>query len=491
MADVIGVPSARAAQSVLATAALASQAHANVHLDGRIYPLSLCLLTVACSGDRKSAVDHVALQAVRDWERQQWIAYGEHLKAHPAAMSLTAKSPTSKKSAQLALDAQPEPVQPKLLSAEPTIEGLVKSLCHGLPIMGVFSDEGGQFLGGSTMSRDNMIKAITHLSTLWDGSPIDRSRAMSGKSLRAYDRRLSMHLMLQPHTADRLLQDVDIKDQGILGRCLISWPERLVGQRLYKAIDLTRDPKVHLYQQRIAALMQKPWSRHKDGGLNPAALELSPRAREAPSQALGQHRSNVRTRAPDGQDYQGVQRVALSLVEHQYEQVAAVIMLARTTGMRLREAILADLPRLHREAESLGRINFQDGTKGGRSGASAPRWIMANEAVKAALQLAFRAAPTGSSNLLARNESYAEFLHQTVLPTRETLHKQELKGFHQLRAAYACERYEQLTGHAAPVNGGHRYRVDSDLDRQARLQISLELGHNRIDVVSAYIGGRA
>jgi len=89
MSDVIGVPCAMAAQSVLATAALASQAHANVHLDGRIYPLSLYLLTVACSGDRKSAVDHIALQAVRDWERQQWIAYGEQLKAHRAAISLT------------------------------------------------------------------------------------------------------------------------------------------------------------------------------------------------------------------------------------------------------------------------------------------------------------------------------------------------------------------------------------------------------------------
>ncbi len=119
----------------------------------------------------------------------------------------------------------------------------------------------------------------------------------------------------------------------------------------------------------------------------------------SPSQALVQHRSNVRTRAPDGQDYQDVQRVALSLVEHQHERVAAIIMLARTTGMRLREAILADLPRLHREAESLGRINIQDGTKGGRSGASAPRWIIANEGVKAALQLARHAAPTGKQQL--------------------------------------------------------------------------------------------
>ncbi len=78
-------------------------------------------------------------------------------------------------------------------------------------------------------------------------------------------------------------------------------------------------------------------------------------------------------------------------MEHQYERLAAIIMLARTTAMRLREAILANLPRLHDEAESLGRINIQDDTKGGRSGASAPRWIIANEEVKASLLLAHNA----------------------------------------------------------------------------------------------------
>lgn len=210
----------------------------------------------------------------------------------------------------------------------------------------------------------------------------------------------------------------------------------------------------------------------------------------SPSQALGLQRSIVRTRAPDGQDRQQLRRV-LEALEQQHDRVAAIVLLARAIGMRLREAILADLPRLHREAEHLGRINIQDGTKGGRSGASAPRWVVANEAVKAALQLARKASPTGSRNLLARDESYAAFLQQTVLPAREVLHEHGLKGFHELRAAYACERYEQLTGHAAPVNGGHCCCINRDLDQQARQQISLELGHNRIDVVSAYIGGRA
>ena len=211
----------------------------------------------------------------------------------------------------------------------------------------------------------------------------------------------------------------------------------------------------------------------------------------SPSQALGRQRSTIRTVAPQGQDRQHIERMTQALRNQGHHRVCAIVHLARETGMRLREAILADLPRLQREAKCVGRINIQDGTKGGRSGASAPRWIVANEEVKAALQLARHASPTGSHNLLARDESYATFLQQTVRPARETLHQQGLKGFHELRAAYACERYEQLTGHAAPVNGGHCYHIDRELDRQARQQISYELGHNRIDVVSAYIGGRA
>jgi hypothetical protein len=91
---------------------------------------------------------------------------------------------------------------------------------------------------------------------------------------------------------------------------------------------------------------------------------------------------------------------------------------------------------------------------------------------------------------LAPNESYKEFTQAIVRPARDILHERGLKGFHELRAAYACERYEQLTGFPAPVNGGRGHRENRELDQHARKQISLELGHNRIEVVSAYIGGR-
>ncbi|MEY9332001.1 hypothetical protein ABH911_002312 [Pseudomonas protegens] len=209
----------------------------------------------------------------------------------------------------------------------------------------------------------------------------------------------------------------------------------------------------------------------------------------SPSKALGLQRTTVRIAAPQGQDWEEVIPIVHTLCER-YPRAAAITYLARAAGMRMREAILADLPRLNREAECYGKINIQDGTKGGRSGASAPRWVEVEKHVSAALKFAKQVSPIGSRNLLAPNESYFSFQQKIVRPTRDILQALGLKGFHELRAAYACERYLQITNHLAPINGGRCYQLDQHLDQEARAKITNELGHRRIDVVSAYIGGR-
>ena len=211
----------------------------------------------------------------------------------------------------------------------------------------------------------------------------------------------------------------------------------------------------------------------------------------SPSKALGMRRTSVRCSLPQDQDREQVKRIIEVLFEHQMPRPAAIAQLARATGMRLREAILADLPRLKREAKQFDKINIQDGTKGGRSGASAPRWIAVDDHIRDALRFAEQVSPDDSRNLLAPNERYLDFLQGIVRPARDILHKHDLKGFHELRAAYACERYEQITRHLAPIYGGNCYQLDRRLDQEARVQVSYELGHGRIDVVSAYIGGRA
>lgn len=210
----------------------------------------------------------------------------------------------------------------------------------------------------------------------------------------------------------------------------------------------------------------------------------------SPSKALGMQRTGVRRSVSQGQDREHIQRIVKALCSRQHLRAAAIVQLARSTGMRLREAILADLPRLSREAENLAKINIQDGTKGGRAGASAHRWITVDDHIRGALEFARLVSPAGSRNLIAPNESYATILQEIVRPARDTIHAHNLKGFHELRAAYACERYEQITQHRAPINGGECYQLNLRLDREARKQVSYELGHGRIDVVAAYIGGR-
>ena len=55
--EIIQCPDAVAGQSLAASAALAVQAHADIEIDGRVFPVSENFVTVAESGERKSATD--------------------------------------------------------------------------------------------------------------------------------------------------------------------------------------------------------------------------------------------------------------------------------------------------------------------------------------------------------------------------------------------------------------------------------------------------
>lgn len=63
---------------------------------------------------------------------------------------------------------------------------------------------------------------------------------------------------------------------------------------------------------------------------------------------------------------------------------------------------------------------------------------------------------------------------------------------HGLRHAYAQKRYYELTGWHAPINGGPKKSslnpAEKLVDTSARKTISRELGHERLAVVSVYIG---
>lgn len=69
-----------------------------------------------------------------------------------------------------------------------------------------------------------------------------------------------------------------------------------------------------------------------------------------------------------------------------------------------------------------------------------------------------------------------------------------LRNNHGLRHWYACWRYTKLMGQLPPAMGGPTCDALSISDRRreffVRLQVSRELGHNRVDVTATYLGPR-
>jgi hypothetical protein len=197
MHEVIQAPLGICGNSVLSAAALAVQAHADVVIDGRVFPVSEMFLTIGLTGERKSACDRAALWPHRKHERALCAKYKldrldyecRHIAFEKAkAECLASKQNRSYDAKQAALrelgPAPLAPLDPMLLCEEPTYEGLVKLLAVGQPSVGLFTDEGGRFIGGYGMSSDNMLKTAAGLSVLWDGKAIDRVRVVGRVRLR-------------------------------------------------------------------------------------------------------------------------------------------------------------------------------------------------------------------------------------------------------------------------------------------------------------------
>ena len=172
---------ALSAQAVLAVASLASQRLADVRLPyGQTRPLSLFLVTIAASGDRKSTADNEASTPVRMHEknrRQEYEIAHSTWQISYAAWDAQRRSIESNKNldrqgreAELTAlgNAPTEPIKHLLTAPEPTVEALAKHWPVLPGALGLFSAEGGQMTGGHGFGPDHRLKTAATLSTLWD-----------------------------------------------------------------------------------------------------------------------------------------------------------------------------------------------------------------------------------------------------------------------------------------------------------------------------------
>lgn len=257
--DQVQAPAPVVAQSILAAASLVAQPHIDVEIDGREFPVSLYLITVAASGERKTATDKIVLAPVKKYERMLVEQYDERF----IEWSVKLAQLKSKKKGEL-LDVEAimkheaeKPSYPMMLTKEPSYEGLVRSLHEGLPSMGLFSDEAGRFIGGYAMSEEHLLKTAAGLSEIWDGSEITRTRGAEGQTFVLHDRRLAMHLMLQPIVAYRIIANPLLMGQGFLPRCLVAQPQSRIGSRMYFEASTRDHAAVRAMDKRFKELLEK------------------------------------------------------------------------------------------------------------------------------------------------------------------------------------------------------------------------------------------
>jgi hypothetical protein len=187
--------------------------------------------------------------------------YKRAMRAYDIAISRAEKTKGGRQEIEAALRAigdEPQaPLIPILTCGEPTLEGLHKLYAGGHPALGLFSDEGGSFIGGHSMAEENRLRTVAGLSSLWDAAPIRRVRAGDGASILP-GRRLALHLMAQPDAAARMLSDEVLLDQGFLSRLVVASPASTAGTRFQRELRPETEPALRRYGARLLDILETP-----------------------------------------------------------------------------------------------------------------------------------------------------------------------------------------------------------------------------------------
>ena len=238
-------PTELCVSSTLAAAALASQSVGSVVLrSGAVVPLSLFLLAIAESTERKSSVDSIAMAPVKDYECQLAEVYATQKPKYDIENAVWVaqhnKIVSDKRLDRAAQESQlrelgPKPIAPKrprLTVSAATPEALIKTFEIARPSLGVYSAEGAQFLGGYAFSKEKKNETLGIVNALWSGEIYSKVTIAHGEQL-LIGKRLAMHLMLQPHIAKVVLNDDDLAVSGFMGRALICRPRSRIGTRIW------------------------------------------------------------------------------------------------------------------------------------------------------------------------------------------------------------------------------------------------------------------
>lgn len=259
--------------------------------NNHIVPTSLMMLTIAESGDRKTAVDNVFCKPLKAFEklkeienRQTRAHYRRELsnwkfkeKALNKALSKRFQAGDETESIEAALhelDAQrPQPpTNYKLIYNNTTPSALAFGMHENMPLAFLLSDEAGSLLQGQAL-RDLYL-----FNSLWSGSDITVDRRTS-ESFILSDARLSTSIMVQPAILKRFMdkRGDEAHDSGFFARFLVSYPEPQLKNQENLSSPITGD-NIDRFQERVRERVEMSIRAIKEGRPK-TKLEFTARAK--------------------------------------------------------------------------------------------------------------------------------------------------------------------------------------------------------------------
>lgn len=239
-------PQALIAASVLGAISLACQNQIDVcRVNNLRSPVSLFLLTLAESGERKSSVDKILMKPLYQLEGEWFAQYSQERiiwKNNEVAFNLEKKALASKFKSDIRRDKDPsvtrdklkillencpvEPVRLKLMFNDATPAAIKDYLCGAWRSVGIMSDEAGTIFNGYTLNE------LPFINKMWDGSTYSLERKISPERL-IQDARVTLSLMVQPSVFKEYIERKGdmAKGIGFFARCLICQPYSTQGQR--------------------------------------------------------------------------------------------------------------------------------------------------------------------------------------------------------------------------------------------------------------------
>lgn len=327
-------PDALIACCALAAVSLAVQGLFNVKRAKKLMsPVSLFLLLIAESGERKTAVDNLFLESVREYERKQEILYrpewdtfsatetawqaekrGIEAEIQRQARKAAVSSEFRDRLKELETTKPRPPKVPRLLYADLTPEALAYGLFKQWPSAGVISSEGGVFFGGHGMGADSIIRNSSLFNQLWDGIDVHVDRKTS-ESYALRGARLTTYLQVQEPTLRTFLDQSSngslLRGIGLWARFLIAWPQSTQGNRFFK------DPPENMrsltaFNNRIKELLNTPVSINGNGELTLKELILSSEAKAVWVKFFNKVEIELR----DGGEFASVRDVASKIADN-------------------------------------------------------------------------------------------------------------------------------------------------------------------------------